>query len=132
MNNNFEKFGFKKPTSFECEILQMIYTSSGKEFIGYLKEDDEILACSWDKKGSCFIGINIDEKYNLTPIKKWYEIADNFPCLVIRSKGDIDLAWKYERESETIFYTCSYENVHGCRLATKEEALQLVLEEKQC
>lgn len=68
-----------------------------------------------------------ESKNDLKAIKKeWYENANIFPCLVVRSKGDVDIAWKYEEKTKNIFYTTSYENINGCRLATKEEALSLV------
>lgn len=67
-NNNvehcqFAKYGFEKP-EFECEILAKRHG----RFFGYVR-DEKPEPARWNKNGY----YSLDEKYNLTPLKEWYE-----------------------------------------------------------
>lgn len=89
---------------------------------GAIYIDDEWWSCEWDFLGQflrcTYSGSERD--YDITPTKpKWYEDESNFPCLMVNQFGRV-----HEVESMDHLKRCE-----GWRLATKAEALALVVEE---
>ncbi len=118
--NNFEEYGFK--ADFDGEIYF-------KESCDYMYGLVNNVAYFWNKDGFCYES-DIDEvervyKYDLTPIKKkWYEIEENFPCLVVTEDGDYKetfVAIKFNKEAYTLDYSDGGWGVEFCRPATNEE-----------
>ena len=72
----FKQYGFKVP-NFDCTILAKVKN----DYIGYVVENDVVIALTWTLKGDSYAGPDYYELYNLTPIKKlWYETC-KFPVL---------------------------------------------------
>ncbi len=73
----FKQYGFEVP-DFDCTIL----TKVNHDYVGYVIDNDTIIALSWSLSGTCYTGVTYNPKYNLTPIKQpWYETC-KFPVLV--------------------------------------------------
>lgn len=135
----FKKYGFQKP-DFECEIFKKI----GKYVFGYLKtndwSDNEYISCSWDENGvlnSDFIEEGIYEElgdvYKLKPIKKeWYEDENIKDKLIINKYGEVRKVQYISNGKVATHQSNLYKDaikVDGWRLATKEEILNLLVEE---
>ncbi len=114
--NNFEDYGFSG--DFEGEILKEF----DKYFIGYIYDFGIVRPAKWFKKnGSC----ETRSAYDITPIKKkWYEIEENFPCLVVAESGDYKdtfVAIKFNKGADTLNYSDIGWDSKFCRPATNEE-----------
>lgn len=73
----FKQYGFEVP-DFDCTILAKV----NHDYVGYVIDNNAIIALSWALSGNCYIGVAYTPKYNLTPIKQsWYENC-KFPVLV--------------------------------------------------
>lgn len=78
----FKQYGFEVP-DFDCTIL----TKFKDEYVGYVIDNDTIIALSWSLSGTCYTGVTYTPRHNLTPIKKpWYETC-KFPMLLIKLDG---------------------------------------------
>ncbi len=117
--NNFEEYGFIG--DFEGKIY---FEDSAGLLLGKVNEDSYYWDCV---NGKCFSIYNNKSvaKYNLTPIKKkWYEIEENFPCLVVAECGDYKdtfVAIEFNKEADTLNYSYIGWNSKICRPATNEE-----------
>lgn len=108
----FKQYGFEVP-DFDCAIL----TKVNHEYVGYVVNQDVILALSWYKDGFAYRGMKSYTQYNLTPIKKpWYETC-KFPVLVWDEDNDL-FAIRTRGE-----YTASYLDI--CKPLTNDEIDQL-------
>ena len=108
----FKQYGFEVP-NFDCTILAKIK----KDYIGYVVNQNVVLALSWYKDGFAYGGEESYTRYNLTPIKKpWYETY-KFPVLVWDEDNDL-LALRTRGE-----YTSSY--LELCKPLTNNEIDQL-------
>lgn len=121
-NNNFEEYGFT--ADFKGEIFAKREDFANDiYYFGSVTSDETLIPVCWDDDGFCFTGYDYDKdnqvkEYKLTPIKKeWYEIEENFPCIIVDSSGNFDVT--YER----------YRDIENHRPATKEEVLRLVVDE---
>ena len=73
----FKQYGFEVP-DFDCTILAKVKD----EYVGYVIDNDTVVALSWSLSGICYIGITYNSKHNLIPIKQpWYETC-KFPVLL--------------------------------------------------
>ena len=80
----FKQYGFEVP-DFDCVIL----TKVNNDYVGYVINNDTVVALSWSLSGTCYTGINYNPKHNLTPIKKpWYETC-KFPVIVKTEDSNI-------------------------------------------
>ncbi len=80
----FEQYGFEVP-DFDCTIL----TKVNHDYVGYVIDNDTIIALSWSLSGACYTGVTYTPKHNLTPIKKpWYETC-NYPVIVKTEDSNI-------------------------------------------
>ena len=78
----FKQYGFEVP-DFDCVIL----TKVNNDYVGYVIDNNAIIALSWTLRGTCYTGITYTPKHNLNPIKKpWYETC-KFPILLIKLDG---------------------------------------------
>lgn len=60
----FKQYGFEVP-DFDCAIL----TKVNHDYVGYVVNQDVVLALSWYKDGFAYGGMKSYTQYNLTPIK---------------------------------------------------------------
>lgn len=80
----FKQYGFEVP-DFDCVIL----TKVNNDYVGYVINNDTVVALSWSLSGTCYTGITYNPKHNLTPIKKpWYETC-KFPVIVKTEDSNI-------------------------------------------
>ena len=80
----FKQYGFEVP-DFDCTIL----TKVNNDYVGYVINNNTVIAVSWTLRGTCYTGVTYASKYNLTPIKKpWYETC-KFPVLVWNADSDL-------------------------------------------
>lgn len=80
----FKQYGFEVP-DFYCVIL----TKVNNDYVGYVINNDTVVALSWSLSGTCYTGITYNPKHNLTPIKKpWYETC-KFPVIVKTEDSNI-------------------------------------------
>ena len=80
----FKQYGFEVP-DFDCTIL----TKVNNDYIGYVINNDTVVALSWTLSGTCYTGITYNPKHNLTPIKQpWYETC-NYPVIVKTEDSNI-------------------------------------------
>ena len=80
----FKQYGFEVP-NFDCTIL----TKVNCDYVGYIIDNNTVIAVSWTLKGTCYTGITYASKHNLTPIKKpWYEIC-KYPVIVKTEDSNI-------------------------------------------
>ena len=80
----FKQYGFEVP-DFDCVIL----TKVNNDYVGYVIDNDTVVALSWSLSGTCYTGITYNPKHNLTPIKKpWYETC-KFPVIVKTEDSNI-------------------------------------------
>lgn len=134
--NNFEEYDFK--AEFEGEILK----KDNSRFYGIVKDQGEYHTITWNKVGRVLSASNSLAKFelfNLSPkIKPWYEIKENFPCVVVQvwdsdrasSCDKIRIATSYNKEDGYLNCYEYIDPVENFRLATKEEHIKLYLKEK--
>ena len=80
----FKQYGFEVP-DFDCTIL----TKVNYDYVGYIIDNNTVIAASWTLKGTCYTGVTYAFKHNLTPIKKpWYEIC-KYPVIVKTEDSNI-------------------------------------------
>ena len=80
----FKQYGFEVP-DFDCTIL----TKVNCEYVGYIIDNNTVIAVSWTLKGTCYTGVTYSSKHNLTPIKQpWYEIC-KYPVIVKTEDSNI-------------------------------------------
>lgn len=80
----FKRYGFEVP-DFYCVIL----TKVNNDYVGYVINNDTVVALSWSLSGTCYTGITYNPQHNLTPIKKpWYETC-KFPVIVKTEDSNI-------------------------------------------
>ena len=108
----FEQYGFEVP-DFDCTIL----TKVNHDYVGYVIDNDTIIALSWSLSGTCYTGVTYTPKHNLNRIKKpWYETC-KFPVLVWNEDNDL---FAIGTRGE---YTASYLDM--CKPLSNEEIDQL-------
>jgi hypothetical protein len=109
--NNFKEYGFE--ADFEGEILGERHGF----YIGFVTGDMLVFkSMMWAKSGKT--AQNIENRFNLTPIKKeWYEVESNFPRLIV---CDVDDKKYYNTIHTAQQYRDQVFN-GGNRLATNEE-----------
>ena len=80
----FKQYGFEVP-DFYCVIL----TKVNNDYVGYVINNDTVVALSWSLSGNCYTGITYNPKHNLTPIKQpWYETC-KYPVIVKTENSNI-------------------------------------------
>lgn len=80
----FKQYGFEVP-DFDCTIL----TKVNNDYVGYVINNNTVIAVSWTLRGTCYTGVTYASKHNLTPIKKpWYEIC-KYPVIVKTEDSNI-------------------------------------------
>ena len=80
----FKQYGFEVP-DFDCVIL----TKVNNDYIGYVINNDTVIAVSWTLRGTCYTGVTYASKHNLTPIKQpWYETC-KYPVIVKTEDSNI-------------------------------------------
>ena len=80
----FKQYGFEVP-DFDCTIL----TKVNCDYVGYIIDNNTVIAVSWTLKGTCYTGVTYASKHNLTPIKKpWYETC-KYPVIVKTEDSNI-------------------------------------------
>ena len=125
--NNFKDYGFE--ADFEGEILKQI----GDILYGvvYVEYFGRSIICEWNTKGKVISNYKINEEaFELKPIKKWYENADNFPCLVyMEDKRDEEDKGYYTVLGNMNSYKSEFLIANIIRPATKEEVLSLLVKE---
>ena len=108
----FKQYRFEAP-DFDCTILAKV----NHDYVGYVIDNDTIIALSWYLSGTCYMGVTYTPKYNLTPIKQsWYKNC-KFPVLVWDENNDL-LALRTREK-----YTSSY--LELCKPLSNEEIDQL-------
>ena len=108
----FKQYGFEIP-DFDCTILAKVKD----EYVGYVINNNAIIAVSWTLRGTCYTGKTYNTEYNLTPIKEpWYETC-KFPVLVWDEDNDL-FALRTRGE-----YTASYLSI--CKPLSNDEIDQL-------
>lgn len=133
--NNFEDYGFN--AEFEGEIFKEI----DDKFYGVVMYQGSYHTITWNKIGKVLNASNSLSNlgiFNLTLIKTpWYEIEDNFPCVVIQiwdedtdeSTNKPRIATSYNKEYGYLNCIEYIDPVLNFRLATKEEVLNLYIKE---
>lgn len=119
----FKQYGFEVP-DFDCTIL----TKVKDDYIGYVIDNNAIIAVSWTLRGTCYTGVTHASKHNLTPIKKpWYETC-KFPVLLIKLDGlqheTYGLASHCNHPNE-LCVNNTYEHVRDWRPLSNDEIDQL-------
>ena len=130
--NNFKDYGFE--ADFDGEILKKIIGRGVDDgiatdrLIGFIKGEYGIIKIAeWWDDGILRNTCKLDEKYNLKPVKKWYENPDNFPCIVISLKTNKPhIAYNYNHFEEKIKQETFSAKPDKFRPATKEEVLALL------
>lgn len=126
--NNFEEFGFT--ADFEGEILKEVNIFK----VGYYLDEYKIIVpCRWDKNGKCLENKN----YSLTSMNKpWYKNQENFESyknkLIISKFGDVRKIQNIDKNKVSTAQQNMYHDIldaEDWKLLTKEEALELVIEE---
>ena len=80
----FKQYGFEVP-DFNCTIL----TKVNNDYVGYVINNDTVIAVSWTLRGTCYTGVTYASKHNLTPIKQpWYETC-KYPVIVKTEDSNI-------------------------------------------
>ena len=80
----FKQYGFEVP-DFDCTIL----TKVNNDYVGYVINNNTVIAVSWTLRGTCYTGITYNTKHNLTPIKQpWYETC-KYPVIVKTEDSNI-------------------------------------------
>ena len=80
----FKQYGFEVP-DFDCTILAKVNC----DYVGYIINNNTVIAVSWTLRGTCYTGITYASKHNLTPIKQpWYEIC-KYPVIVKTEDSNI-------------------------------------------
>ena len=80
----FKQYGFEVP-DFDCTIL----TKVNNDYVGYVINNNTVIAVSWTLRGTCYTGITYNHKHNLTPIKQpWYETC-KYPVIVKTEDSNI-------------------------------------------
>ena len=115
----FKQYGFEVP-NFDCTIL----TKVEDKYIGYVINNDTVVALSWTLRGTCYTGVTYTPKHNLTPIKQpWYEIC-KFPMLVWETFADkLEVATEYT--NDTLYLLSDIRNASEVRPLSNEEIDQL-------
>ena len=80
----FKQYGFEVP-DFDCVIL----TKVNNDYVGYVINNNTVIAVSWTLRGTCYTGVTYASKHNLTPIKQpWYETC-KYPVIVKTEDSNI-------------------------------------------
>lgn len=119
----FEQYGFEVP-DFDCTIL----TKVNHDYVGYVINNDTIIALSWSLSGTCYTGVTYTPKHNLNRIKKpWYETY-KFPVLLIKLDGLHHETYGLASHCNHLNELCvnnAYEHVRDWRPLSNEEIDQL-------
>ena len=119
----FKQYGFEVP-DFDCTILAKVKN----DYIGYVVENDVVIALTWTLKGGSYVGSDYYKIYNLATIKKpWYETC-KFPVLLIKLDGlyheTYGLASHCNHPNE-LCVNNAYEHVRDWRPLSNDEIDQL-------
>ena len=115
----FKQYGFEVP-DFDCVIL----TKVNNDYVGYVINNDTVVAVSWTLRGTCYTGVTYTFKHNLTPIKQpWYETC-KFPVLVWDIfTNKLEVATEYT--NDTLYLLSDIRNASEVRPLSNEEIDQL-------
>lgn len=115
----FEQYGFEVP-DFDCTIL----TKVNHDYVGYVIDNDTIIALSWSLSGTCYTGVTYTPKHNLNRIKKpWYKTC-KFPVLVWDIFADkLEVATEYT--NDTLYLLSDIRDASEVRPLSNDEIDQL-------
>ncbi len=124
--NNFEDYGFRG--DFKGEIFKEVKgngRTGTKRFLGHALNGEGVsYPCIWEEWGECtFCTSSKTTKYQLTPIKKkWYEIEENFPCVVIKETSNVaHIVYAHNKVENTLKTESFSISPYSVRPATNEE-----------